>query len=209
MLGWVLLVGGLLFASGGDAHILDMPYRSQLDGSPYALANCGPTSLSMALAYYGIDASPWELRVRAMKAQHSWITDDGGYSDRYGVFVYHLATVAEQLGLHANGLWTREGGHTDRLHQWQANELRREVQADHPVIVEVEYRALPSHAGSIAIDDHYIVVYGTVGSDFVYDDPLGIADRGHDELISERDLIAAMSESSVPRAGFAVVKPTS
>jgi hypothetical protein len=59
------------------------------------------------------------------------------------------------------------------------------------------------------VDDHYIVVYGTVGSDFVYDDPLGIADRGPDEQISERDLIAAMSESSAPRAGFAVVKPQS
>ena len=33
------------------------PYRSQLDGSPYSLANCGPTVVSMALAAFGIDAA--------------------------------------------------------------------------------------------------------------------------------------------------------
>ena len=37
------------------------PYRSQLDGSPFSLANCGPTTISMALAAYGIDASPGQL----------------------------------------------------------------------------------------------------------------------------------------------------
>jgi hypothetical protein len=68
--------------------VLDVPYRNQLDGSAYALSNCGPTSLSMALAYYGIDVSPWDLRVRAMQAQQSWVDDEGGYSDHYGVFVY-------------------------------------------------------------------------------------------------------------------------
>src|SRR5205814_9519215 len=40
-----------------DDYVLPLPYRSQLDGSPYAGANCGPTALSMVLAYYGIDAS--------------------------------------------------------------------------------------------------------------------------------------------------------
>ena len=81
MLGWALLVGAFLFGGTGDTHVLNVPYRNQLDGSPYALANCGPTALSMAFAYYGIDASPWDLRVRSMKVQHSWVTDEGGYSD--------------------------------------------------------------------------------------------------------------------------------
>jgi hypothetical protein len=31
----------------------------------YALANCGPASLAMVLAYYGVDTSTWDLRVRA------------------------------------------------------------------------------------------------------------------------------------------------
>src|SRR6266849_5256493 len=145
MLAWVFLVGALLWARPGasDAHVLDVPYRNQLDGSTYALANCGPIALSMVLAYYGVDASTWDLRVRAMNAQHSWVSDDGGYSDSYGVFVYNLATVAEGMGLHSLGLWGHDGGHLDQLHQWQAVDLRHEILADRPVIVQVQYRALP------------------------------------------------------------------
>ncbi len=103
MLAWVV-IAATLFGPGpapADVHVLDVPYRNQLDGSAYAMANCGPTSLAMVLAYYGIDASPWDLRVKAMQIQHSWVGDDGGYSDGYGVFVYNLASVAETMGVHA------------------------------------------------------------------------------------------------------------
>jgi hypothetical protein len=211
MLAWVFLVGVLFSASptASDSHLLDVPYRNQLDGSAYALANCGPTSLSMVLAYYGVDASTWDLRVRAMQAQHSWVSDDGGYSDSYGVFVYNLATVAEGMGLQVDGLWAREGGRVDQLHQWQPIELRRAIQADHPVIVEVEYRALPRHSASTAADDHYIVVHGTVDGDFVYSDPIGAGSGGPDLQISEGDLMVAMSQASTPRAGFALSKAKS
>jgi len=211
MLAWVLLVGTLFSASprASDAHVLDVPYRTQLDGSAYALANCGPTSLSMVLAYYGVDASAWDLRVRAMKAQHTWVSDEGGYSDGYGVFVYNLATVAEGMGLRVDGLWTREGGRIDRLRQWQPTDLRRAIQADRPVIVEVEYRALPMHSASTAVDDHYIVVHGTVDGDFVYSDPLGTGRAGQNLQISERDLMTAMGQASTPRAGFALAKSKS
>ena len=91
--GSLFLLGTLLLLRPAPAerHVLDVPYRNQLDGSRYALANCGPTALSMSLAYYGVDASPWDLRVRSMRTQHSWVDDEGGYSDDYGVFVYNLA----------------------------------------------------------------------------------------------------------------------
>jgi uncharacterized protein YvpB len=207
MLGWLALAAGLLLATSSDAHVLDVPYRNQLDGSPYALANCGPTSLSMALAYYGVDASPWDLRVAAMKAQHSWITDEGGYSDRYGVFIYNLAATAEHFGMHADGLWSYDGARTDRLHQWQPNEIRREIRADHPVIVEVGYRALPGHSASRATSDHFIVVRGMLGPDFIYSDPLGVTEGDADQQISESDLTRAMSAADAPLAAFAVVKP--
>jgi Peptidase_C39 like family len=207
MLAWAALVAWLFFAGSPDAHVLDVPYRSQLDGSSYQWANCGPTALSMGLGYYGIDASPWDLRVRAMKAQRSWVTDEGGYSDRYGVFVYNLASVAESLGVHADGLWTRDGARDDQLHAWKASELRRALDLAHPVIVEVEYRALPGHGGSRALDDHYLVLQGTIGGDFVYSDPLGIGDSGRQETISENDLIAAMAHADAPRAAFELVRP--
>jgi Peptidase_C39 like family len=206
MLAWLLLIGALVYPAGpSDSHVLDVPYRSQLDGSAYALSNCGPTSLSMVLAYYGVDASPGELRTRAMQAQHSWIDDDGGYSDSYGVFVYNLASVADVMGLRSTGLWRREGIRFDRLREWQPADLRVEIEADHPVIVQVTYRALPSHSGSSALDDHFIVVHGIVGSDFVYSDPLSTDGGGSDEMISEDDLAFAMGQASTPRVGFAVL----
>ena len=106
--------------------MLDVPYRSQLDGARYALANCGPASLGMVLAYFGVDASLWDVRVRAMQAQGSW--ED--YSDSYGVFVHGLAATAESYGLRSEGLWNREAGHVDRLHEWQAADLRRVLRLD-------------------------------------------------------------------------------
>jgi hypothetical protein len=209
MLAWLLLVGALVLPAGpSDAHVLMVPYRSQLDGSAYALSNCGPASLSMVLAFYGIDAPPGDLRVRAMQAQHSWVDDDGGYSDSYGVFVYNLASVAEAMGLRSTGLWSREGVRVDRLREWQPSDLRRDIQADHPVIVQVTYRAIPSHAGSRAQDDHYIVVHGTIGTDFVYSDPLGTGGSGPDQTISERDLAYAMGTATTPRVGFALASPS-
>jgi hypothetical protein len=205
MLAWLLLVGALVFPAGpSDSHVLNVPYRSQLDGTGYALSNCGPASLSMVLAYYGIDAPPGDLRVRAMQAQHSWIDDDGGYSDSYGVFVYNLATVAEAMGLRSTGLWSREGVRVDRLREWQPADLRHDINAGHPVIVQVTYRHIPSHSGSRALDDHYIVVHGTLGADFVYSDPLGPDGTGPDQTITERDLVYAMGQATTPRVGFAL-----
>ncbi len=202
---WALL--GLLFASAvfataPDDHVLQLPYRSQLDGSAYATANCGPTALSMLLAYQGVDASSWDLRVRSMKAQHSWVDDEGGYSDRYGVFVYILASVGEGYGLRAEGLWRREARHFDVLREWKAADLRRSINSNQPVLVQVHYRALPAHTRSGYEDDHYIVVHGTSGDDFVFSDPLD----GPDQTISEASLTRAMSLASSPRSGFTLIR---
>ena len=184
--------------------MFELPFRSQLDGAPYALSNCGPTALGMALAYYGVDASSWELRVRAMQIQHSWLDDDGGYSDRYGVFVYNLGEVAESYGLRVDGLWRYEAGHVDRLREWQPTELRRELGLGRPVIVQVKYRALPGHRGSRATDDHYIVLHGFIGDDFVYSDPMGSDPSAAWLVISTADLTSAMEQAATPRVGFAL-----
>ena len=116
------------------------------------------------------------------------------------------APGARVPGLRVDGLWAREGGRVDRLHQWQPTDLRRAIQADHPVIVQVGYRALPMHSASTTLDDHYIVVHGTVDGDFVYSDPIAVGGGGQGMQISEHDLIAAMGQASTPRAGFALAK---
>jgi len=197
-----LLLGVAILFGSADEHVLQLPYRSQLDGSPYAGANCGPTSLSMMLAYYGIEASPWELRVKSMKAQHSWVDDEGGYSDRYGVFVYNLATVGEGYGLRSEGLWRHEARHIDVPREWQARDLRQQIRLNRPVIVQVLYRALPSASGSAYVEDHFIVVHGLIGDDFVYSDPLD----GPEQVASERALLRAMELASSSRSGFTLVR---
>ena len=203
MLGLVgLLLGTSLLLANADERLLAVPFRYQLDGSPYAQSNCGPTALAMVLAYYDIDASLWDLRVKAMKAQHSWVDDEGGYSDRYGVFVYNLASVAESFGLRADGLWVREGNRVDRLREWDARDLRREIAAGRPVIVQAHYRLLPTSRDARFLEDHYIVVHGTSGSDFVYSDPVTAGGL----TIGEGDLLKAMAGASSPRVGFALVK---
>jgi hypothetical protein len=205
MLGLVgLLLGAAVavFATAPNEHVLPLPYRSQLDGSSYGSANCGPAALSMVLAYHGIDVSPWDLRVKSMKAQRSWVDDEGGYSDRYGVFVYILGDVAESFGLRAEGLWHREARHYDRLREWQSDDLRRHLLAGRPVIVQVLYRALPAHTRSEYADDHYIVVHGFVDDEFVYSDPLD----GPAQVISEASLLRAMALASSSRSGLALTR---
>jgi uncharacterized protein YvpB len=197
-----LLLGASVLLGSTEQLVLPLPYRSQLDGSAYAGANCGPTSLSMVLAYYGIDASPWELRVKSMKAQHSWVDDEGGYSDGYGVFVYNLASVGEAYGLRAAGLWRTETRHVDVLREWQAGDLRQQISAGRPVIVQVLYRALPSATQMGYLEDHYIVVHGLQEDGFVYSDPLD----GPGQVISERGLSRAMALASNPRVGFALAR---
>lgn len=191
-------------ATGGPGGtVLEVPYRSQLDGSAYQTANCGPTSVAMAMAYFGVDVPLWDLRVRAMIEQGSWVDDEGGYSDDYGVFIHHLSSVVESYGLRTQGLWTREGARIDRLRRWSAEDLRRSIQANQPVVVQVRYRGLPESAGSYT-GDHYILVHGFAGDAFVYSDPLDRDGGGPEISVSAEDLLAAMDGASVPRSAFAV-----
>jgi uncharacterized protein YvpB len=208
---WPALVASVaLFLSAevpAESVLLDVPYRSQLDGSPYETANCGPTSVAMLLAFHGIDASPWEIRVRAMQAQDSWVDSEGGYSDDYGVFIHHLATVAESYGLRTEGLWHREGFRIDRLREWQPADVRNALRVGHPVVVQVRYQSLPERSEVPYSGDHYIVVHGAEAGEFIYSDPYDRRGGGPGRIMTEEELARAMSEASIPRAAFAVYAP--
>ena len=62
------------------------PYRSQLDGSAYAEANCGPTAVGMALDAFGVSVPPRQLRAEALDAQHM-------YGNGVGTLITALAQV--------------------------------------------------------------------------------------------------------------------
>jgi len=63
---------------------------------------------------------------------------------------------------------------------------------------------LVAHAASLSDFDHYIVIAGLSGNDFIYNDAAYLGDRGYGLLISPSDLERAWDYSSIPRHGMAI-----
>jgi LysM repeat protein len=169
------------------------PYRSQLDGSPYAEANCGPTVVGMALEAFGIAVPSRQLRATALDAQHM-------YGNGVGTLITALAQVVDQNGLEIYGLRDAGGG----LHRWSLDDIRGQIQQGHPVIVQVRYRSLPGRGGAYYFGDHYILVTGVVGDGFLYNDPIDVDGLGWDRVISGATLRTAMNASDARYAYSAV-----
>jgi LysM repeat protein len=169
------------------------PYRSQLDGSPYAEANCGPTAVGMALDAFGVSATPRQLRAEALDAQHM-------YGNGVGTLITALAAVVEEHGLSALDLRDDSGA----LHRWSLDDLRDQVRQSRPVIVQVRYRSLPGRGGAYYFGDHYVLVTGIVGDGFLYNDPIDIDGLGWDRVISGASLRVAMNASDQRYAYSAV-----
>lgn len=180
----------------GEAFRLLVPYRSQLDGSSYEDANCGPTTLGMALESLGINLSSAELRARVLAAQEVWGHDVGSY-------IWALAAVAESVGLKTPGLY-----HGQSYRSWTVNDVREHVRAGHPVIPQVRFRALPGRADASYPGDHYIVVTGLLGEDFLYHDSVDSDGIGYDRVISAAQLARAMdaSDRQFAYTAFAVAR---
>jgi hypothetical protein len=181
---------------------IHVPYRTQLDGSDYAGANCGPTVLGMALESFGVNTPPAELRGQVLDTEDLDPTDDDA-----GSFIWALARVAQSHGVLTHGLYEQDG---TVLHRWNTDEIRDNVRNGRPVIVQVVYRALPGREESGYYGDHYIIITGLLGDDFLYNDPIGgfVAREapGYDRLMSPAQLRRAMRASDTGYAftAFAV-----
>lgn len=176
---------------------LRVPYRSQLDGSPYAEANCGPTSVAMALGLLGLTETTGAIREAALELQDMPKCDD------CGLFIQHLASVAEARGAKIYGLHDSP----ETLHRWSVEDVRQALRAGRVVIPQVKYRLLPGRADSPYGGDHYIVVTGLTGDGFIYNDPIDSDGRGYGRLISAEALDKAMAgaaDKEFARAAFAV-----
>lgn len=182
---------------------MPVPYRGQFDGSAYAAANCGPTVLGMVLEAFGHNLEPPVLRNEVLDAEQfpRWDNDAGSY-------IWALARVAEANGIHTSGLYDNASDQT--LHRWSIDDVRRSVLQGDPVVVQVLYRALPKRQGSAYTGDHYIVITGLLGDNFLYNDPIGgpIEGPGWDRMITPTQLQRAMQASDTPFAhtAFAVSK---
>jgi hypothetical protein len=183
---------------------LRVPYRTQLDGSDFESANCGPTTLGMALEAFGVNVDPAVLRGEVL-ASEEFNPDD---TDA-GSFIWALARVAQGRGLKAYGLYESDG---ETLHRWSVDEVRANVRAGRPVIAQVVYRGLPGREESSYYEDHFVVITGLMGNDFIYNDPIGGAQAreapGWDRLMTAAELQRAMHASDRPYAytAFGVAK---
>jgi Peptidase_C39 like family len=183
---------------------LPVRYRTQLDGSAYAGANCGPTALGMALEAFGVQVQPPQLRSEVLVTQDDLPTDDDA-----GSYIWSLARVAQDHGVRPLGLYEADGA---TVHHWTVDEIKQQVAAHHPVIAQVRYRYLPRRGDSAYYGDHYIVITGLVGNDLLYDDPIGGPSPnegpGWDRLMSPEQLAHAMNASDwrYANAAFALTK---
>lgn len=182
---------------------INVPYRTQLDGSDYAGANCGPTVLGMALESFGLNLAPTDLRGQVLNSE-SFEADDNDA----GSYIWALADVAHNLGIQAQGLYDADGS----LHHWSVDDIRARLRSKEPVILQVVYRALPGRQDSGYYGDHYIIVTGLLGDQFLYNDPIGgrAANEapGYDRMMTPEQLQKAMraSDSGYAYSGFALTR---
>jgi hypothetical protein len=170
--------------------VLGVPFRTQIDGTSFSLVNCGPASLAMVLTAFGLDVDPPSVRDYL-----NFLV--GNYDTEAGTSLYILARIAQEAGLSTFG--TNSG-----LQGWTIEAVREQLRAGHPVITLTKYRFLPGHFGSVTDFDHYIVLTGLAGDDFVYNDAAYSTEYGYNLLISPAQLQRAWAASSVPRHAVAV-----
>jgi hypothetical protein len=172
--------------------VLGVPFRTQIDGTAFSLVNCGPASLSMVLTAFGVNVDPPSVRDYL-----NFLI--GNYNTEQGTSLYVLGRIAREAGLNIFGV----GGGAN-LQGWTVDAVREQVRAGHPVITLTKYRRLPGHFGSVTEFDHYIVITGLAGEDFVYNDAAYATEYGYNLLISPAQLERAWADSSVPRHAMAI-----
>lgn len=166
---------------------LAVPHRSQYDGTPYAITNCGPTSLGMVLEAFGLKDYPTD----ALRGEINRI--QGIFSPDEGTSLPAIVAVAARAGLHPMGLYSRPGAYK----RWTMEDLRAHLLEGRPIITLVLYAALPGAVYDPATN-HYIVLSGVSGDQFIYNDSAHPPGRGGGLLISPEQLRRAWDFSVIP-----------
>jgi hypothetical protein len=176
---------------------IKLPYRSQMDGTPWSLANCGPTTIGMVLEGFGFQITPATLRKEVLSLQPGEDCDD------CGVYIQNLAEVVARRGLQISNLRDAD---PETFHRWTLDEIRAELRAGRPVVPQVYYRKLPGRATSAYYGDHFVVLTGLLDDRIVFNDPIDIEGPGYSRLITPEALDQAMANSDYPYAAFSVTR---
>jgi hypothetical protein len=170
---------------------LGIPSRTQYDGTPYQAANCGPSALGMILEAYGLWMPTSELRAMANTLQGTYGTNDG-------IALDYLAEIARRANLKPFGLYGERG-----YRRWTVEEVREVVSRGYPVIALTVYRLLPWSGGYGGNVNHYIVISGLVGDDFLYNDSAFGGSGGRGLVITAEELERAWAQADIPRHAVA------
>ena len=172
---------------------LALPHRTQFDPSPFAQSNCGPASLGMILEAYGLKNYPTDvLRGEVNRIQ-------GNNDPSQGTSLPALAAVAQRAGLYPVGMYSRPGVYA----RWTMDDVRASLKAGRPVIMLTRYGDLPGNGEYEPSTNHYIVLSGLAGDQFIYNDSAYPQGRGAGLLISPETLKRASDRSVLPGQGVA------
>lgn len=188
----ILTQAQLTSIQAGEGVWLQVPHRSQLDGTPAAEANCGPASVGMVLEQLGRQLLTQDLREIAHRYQ-------GTNGPDVGFRIEHLRSVVEAEGGQGLGLYQGSA-----FRQWTLDDIRAHLEQGHPVIPQLKFKMLPGRYTAGYADDHYVVITGMLGDDFVYNDSVDNDGPGYARLMSADTLTKAWSSSLYPFAAFAV-----
>jgi hypothetical protein len=178
----------------GDGLVwLGVPFRSQIDGGEFQYVNCGPASLTMVLAGFGLEVGPSQVRDYLNNLIDNFDTDLGTSLDV-------LSRIGREAGLTPMDLYSDSGGYRN----WSTDAVRWHVQQGHPVITLVKYRNLPGHTSSLSEFDHYIVISGLTPNGFIYNDAAFSTTLGYGLEISDLELEYAWNNSSIPHHALAL-----
>ena len=178
-----------------DQVVLSVPQRSQVDGTVWSSTDCGPASIAMVLGAFGQDVPTTNLR----KAADQFL----GFSDPSdGTRIQDLAQVVKNHGLRVDGPYS--GANWRR---WSLDDVRTELRAGRPVVAEVYFALLPNHRNNPIPTDHYVVIVGYAGDDFLFNDPADTSAPGYRQRMSSQQFLKAWGASAFPFAAFSAGPP--
>jgi len=177
---------------------LEVPFRTQKDGSRWQGSNCGPATLGMILDGLGIFGQATDdLRFRSHTYQ-------GTVGMRTGTALEHIARVAEDFGVPTVGLYDPDG----RFHGWSLEEIRSQLRLGRPVMPLVRLYLLPGYEGTGPRWGHYILLTGLSPDGFFYSNSLQTdPSLGSGGMIAAERLEVAMRLSHIPGQAVAFGGP--
>jgi hypothetical protein len=177
----------------GDGTLwLGVPFRTQADGTAFQAVNCGPASLSMVLAGFGLEVSPSDIRDFL-----NWRIDN--YDAQAGTSLEELSSIARLAGATPLDLYGPNG-----FRVWSVGAIRWHVERGNPIITLVKYRELPGRQAANTDFDHYVVITGTTPDGFIFNDPAFGNETGYGLAISRHELEQAWAASSIPGQAVAL-----